>query len=349
MLLPPGRWHTGVTGTPRNRTAREARPPGARALWLLQPPGGREAEAATVERLISRHDSPWPKIRTPWLGRTSQEGGHEGVPRGSQGSRGHGTHLLLLIEALPVTVGDVDAPGAEHIQELEPVQCVLHLPAAGPLWGSGGLQGARVAPRGTRQVMPTPPTVAPRGGGHTRHSATRQTKQAPPLRRALEVLEPVSLYLDPRDLPAAGRAGPSHARRAHAPQPCAPSACRLPPARRGAHIFRLPLVLGGEVLGVGALGLVVHLVALAVLGVPLLDDVHLRVQGLQLGVGHPVRAGQGLRAPRVVVLLRLAAVSLKGARGTRVARPSTVSGGLFRISPLGPSPGCTAMPSGNAT
>lgn len=153
----------------------------------------------------------------------------------------------------------------------------------------------------------------------------------------------------PRDLPVAGRAGPSHARRARAPRPGAPSACLLPPARRGAHIFRLPLVLGGEVLGVGALGLVVHLVALAVLGVPLLNDIHLRVQGLQLGVGHPVRARQGLRAPRAVVLLRLAAVSLKGARGTRVAQPSTMSGGLFRISPLGPSAGCMAVPSGNAT
>lgn len=57
-------------------------------------------------------------------------------------------------------------------------------------------------------------------------------------------------------------------------------------------VFCLPLGLGGEVLGVGALGLIVNFVALAVLGVPFLDDVHLGV-GVEFGVSHSVCAGQG--------------------------------------------------------
>lgn len=55
-----------------------------------------------------------------------------------------GAHLLFLVEALLVTVGNVDGPGAECVQELEVVQCVLHFPAAGPLGRRHGLPGNSV-------------------------------------------------------------------------------------------------------------------------------------------------------------------------------------------------------------
>lgn len=67
----------------------------------------------------------------------------------SRGGRGasclDGAHLLFLVEALLVAVGDVDAPGAEHVQELEVVQRVLHFPAAGPLGRRHGLPGNSVS------------------------------------------------------------------------------------------------------------------------------------------------------------------------------------------------------------
>lgn len=97
----------------------------------------------------------------------------------------------------------------------------------------------------------------------------------------------------------------------------------------------LPLRLGGEVLRVRALGLIGDLVALALLGVPLLDRVHLGVAGVQLGVGGPVCAGErrAPRGPGPGVLLRLAAaaaaVSWEDAGGT-------VDSGPLRIQ--GPSP-----------
>lgn len=90
-----------------------------------------------------------------------------------------------------------------------------------------------------------------------------------------------------------------------------------PPGQQGdqcpTHVFRVPLGLGGEVLGVRALGLVVDLVALAVLGVPSLDDVHLGVAGVELGVGRPVcpRRSEAARVRDTGVFLRLAAVSWK--------------------------------------
>lgn len=62
-------------------------------------------------------------------------------------------------------------------------------------------------------------------------------------------------------------------------------------------MFGLPLGLGGEVLGVCALGLIGDLVALAVFGLPFLDRVHLGVAGVQLGVRGPVCAREH-RAPR---------------------------------------------------
>lgn len=56
-----------------------------------------------------------------------------------------GAHLLFLVEALLVAVGNVDAPGAEHVQELEVVQRVFHFPAAGPLGRRHGLPGNSVS------------------------------------------------------------------------------------------------------------------------------------------------------------------------------------------------------------
>lgn len=42
--------------------------------------------------------------------------------------------LLLLIEPLLVTVWDVDAPGTQHIEELQMIQRVLHFSAAGTIF-----------------------------------------------------------------------------------------------------------------------------------------------------------------------------------------------------------------------
>lgn len=50
----------------------------------------------------------------------TEERRHPGVP----------THLLLLVEALLVTVWDVDTSGTQHIEELQMIQCVLHFSAA---------------------------------------------------------------------------------------------------------------------------------------------------------------------------------------------------------------------------
>lgn len=86
------------------------------------------------------------------------------------------------------------------------------------------------------------------------------------------------------------------------PRPGSPT---LNGKRKSAHVFRLTLGLGREVLRVCALRLIVDLVALAVLGVSFLDDVHLGVDGVEFGVGHPVCAGQGLVlcAPHAVAFL----------------------------------------------
>lgn len=75
--------------------------------------------------------------------------------------------------------------------------------------------------------------------------------------------------------------------------------------RKSAHIFCLPLGLRGEVLGVCALRLIVDFVALAVLGVAFLDDVHLCMEGMELGVSHPVCTGDSLilHTPSAAVLL----------------------------------------------
>lgn len=60
------------------------------------------------------------------------------------------THLLPLVEAPLVAVGDVDAAGAQHVQELQVVQRVLHLAATGPL--ARGTVGTAV----TRAPQPEP-------------------------------------------------------------------------------------------------------------------------------------------------------------------------------------------------
>lgn len=66
-----------------------------------------------------------------------QEGaGLRRLPTG-EGAGPAPAHLLLLVEALAVAVGDVRAPGAQRVQELQTAQHVLHLPAAGPLGGAG--------------------------------------------------------------------------------------------------------------------------------------------------------------------------------------------------------------------
>ena len=76
--------------------------------------------------------------------------------------------------------------------------------------------------------------------------------------------------------------------------------------RKSSHVFCLTLGLRGEVLGVCALRLVVNLVALAVLGMTFLDDIHLGVDGVEFGDGHPVCAGDSLVlcAPHAVVHLK---------------------------------------------
>lgn len=73
----------------------------------------------------------------PFTACYSQEARCEGTVSGWWEGQGLGgrTHLLLLVEALLVAVGDVDTPGAQHIQELQVVQYILHFPAARPLWG----------------------------------------------------------------------------------------------------------------------------------------------------------------------------------------------------------------------
>lgn len=44
------------------------------------------------------------------------------------------TALLFLIKSLLVTVWDVHAPGTEHIEELQVIQCVLHFSTAGTIF-----------------------------------------------------------------------------------------------------------------------------------------------------------------------------------------------------------------------
>lgn len=71
----------------------------------------------------------WPALGVGKVGFSSAWG-----TEGEKGAlREDAAHLLFLVEALLVAVGDVDAPGAEHVQELEVVQRVLHFPAAGSL------------------------------------------------------------------------------------------------------------------------------------------------------------------------------------------------------------------------
>lgn len=65
-------------------------------------------------------------------------------------TRADGPYLLLLVKALLVAVGDVDAPWAQHVDELELVQGVLHLSTTRALWGSRQLSRWRAAP-GTQQ------------------------------------------------------------------------------------------------------------------------------------------------------------------------------------------------------
>lgn len=88
----------------------------------------------------------------PFTACYSQEARCEGTVNGrweGQAPRGR-AHLLLLVEALLVAVGDVDTPGAQHVQELQVVQYILHFPAAGPLGGSG-YSGAQL-PRKTQHA-----------------------------------------------------------------------------------------------------------------------------------------------------------------------------------------------------
>ena len=46
-------------------------------------------------------------------------------------------HLFLLVEALPVTVGDAEASGVEDVADLQAAQDALHFPPAWSLWQPG--------------------------------------------------------------------------------------------------------------------------------------------------------------------------------------------------------------------
>lgn len=82
-------------------------------------------------------------------------------------------------------------------------------------------------------------------------------------------------------------------------------------------IFCLALRLRGEVLGVCALRLIVNFVTLAVPGVAFFDDIHLRMEWMELGVSHSVCAGDSptFHTPSTVVLLRFTGVSWSGLGG----------------------------------
>ena len=59
---------------------------------------------------------------------------------------------------------------------------------------------------------------------------------------------------------------------------------------------------------------------MAVLGMTFLDDIHLGVDGVEFGDGHPVCAGASLVlcAPHAVVFFRLTAISLEDTRRHRL-------------------------------
>lgn len=94
-----------------------------------------------------------------------------------------------------------------------------------------------------------------------------------------------------------------------------PFECPPPPTRKRkrSHIFCLALRLRREVLGVCALRLIVNFVTLAVPGVAFFDDIHLRMEWMELGVSHSVCAGDSptFHTPSTVVLLRFTGVSWK--------------------------------------